>query len=67
MRDERCLQRMQAFALGYSLNRRDLSAVMHDCERQAREYALAVEQHGTGAAGALVATFFGSGEVERFA
>ena len=66
MFQERLLQRMQ-FAVSKALDGRDLAAVLHHGEREARIDAPPVEQHRAGAALAVVATLLGSGQVEMVA
>jgi hypothetical protein len=45
----------------------DIGAVLHDCQRQARDNPPPVDQHGAGAELAVVTAFFCTGEVEIFA
>ena len=65
--DERPLQRVQLAVLGESLDRDHLCAVVRDGERQAGVDAAAIEQHGAGAALAVVAALLGAGEPELLA
>jgi hypothetical protein len=64
MLDEGLLQGMKRASLRQAFDRRDLCAILHDREREARVDAPAVEQNGTGAALAVVAALFGPGNVE---
>src|SRR5438128_1184605 len=50
-----------------SLDRGDLSAVMHGGQCQAGDDALAIDENGAGPASALVATLLRPGEIECFA
>ena len=67
MVDERLLQRMQRAVVRQAFDRGDLRAIVHDGERQARIDAPAVDQHGAGAALALIAALFRAGQVEMLA
>ena len=67
MLDEGGLQRMQRFAVGEPLDRRDRLAVMHHRQRQAGIDAAAVDQHRAGAALAVVAALLRAGEREMLA
>ena len=67
MVDERLLQRVQFFARGQALDRRDVVAVLHDGEREAGVDAAAVQQHRARAALAVVAALLGAGEAGAFA
>ena len=64
MLDEGLLQRMQRASLGQAFDCRDLRTVFHDRQREARVDPPAIDQHGAGAALAVVAALFGPGEVE---
>ena len=57
MLDEGGLHRMQRFAVGEAFDRGDRLAVVHDRQRQAGIDAPSVQQHGAGAALAVVAAF----------
>ena len=65
--DERLLQRMQRSSLRQPLDRRDLSAVLHDRERQAGIDPPTVDQHRAGAALPVVAALLCSGQAETIA
>ena len=67
MIDEGLLQRMQRAVLRKPLDRGDACAILHDRQRQAGNNAPAVDQHGAGAALALVATLFRAGQIEMLA
>src|SRR5262245_10951181 len=67
MVDERLLQRMQRALGRETLNCGDLRTVVHDGKRQARIDAPPVNEHGTGAALALIAAFFRPGQVQMLA
>src|SRR5262245_41886089 len=67
MVDERLLQRMQRALGRETLNRGDLGTIAHDGKRQARIDAPPVNEHGAGAALALIAAFFGSRQVQMLA
>ena len=64
MRDEGLLQRMQRAALRQALDGRDMRAVLHDSQRQARIDPPAIDQNRARAALAVVAAFLGSGQIE---
>ena len=64
MVDEGLLQRMKRAALRQTLDRRDLRAVLHDRQREARIDPPAIDQNGAGAALAVIAALFGPGQVE---
>jgi hypothetical protein len=64
MLDEGLLQRMQRASLGQAFDRRHLRTVFHDRQREARVDPPAIDQHGAGAALAVVATLFGPRKVE---
>ena len=61
MLDEGGLHRMQRFAVGQAFDGGDRLAVVHDRERQAGIDAPSVQQHGAGAALAVVAAFLRAG------
>src|ERR1043165_7179513 len=66
--DEGGLQGVESVVAGKTFDGDDLlPAAVHDGEREAGVVAPAVDQHGAGAARALVATLLGSGEVEVLA
>src|SRR5438552_10318512 len=65
--DEGRLQWIQLLTLCDALDRGDIGAVVHHRERQTRNDAPAVEEDGAGAAGTLVATLLGAGQVQRLA
>src|SRR6266851_479496 len=67
VRDERRLHRMQGAGLSDTFYRRDLVALVHHGEAQARVHPPAVDMHGAGAALAVVAAFLGAGQVNGFA
>ena len=67
MLDERLLQRVQRAAGGQAFDRGDRAALVLHRQRQARQDALAVDQHRAGAAGALVAALLGAGEMQVLA
>ena len=54
-------------ALGEPFDGGDLAAFMHDRECQAGVGRVAVDQHGAGAALAVIAALLGAGQVEAFA
>ena len=59
-----CCSGCSALALRETFDRRDLRAVLHDREREARIDPPPVDQNGAGAALAVVAALLGAGEVE---
>src|SRR5262249_57395682 len=65
--DEGALERMQGVTLGETLDRRDLRAILHDRQREARKHAAAVDEHRAGPALAVIAAFLGSRQVELVA
>ncbi len=67
MVDEGLLQGMQRAVRRQTLDGGHLRAVLHDGERQAGVDAPAVDQHGAGAALAVIAALFGAGQVEMVA
>src|SRR5262249_38507198 len=67
MVDERLLQRMQRALGRETLNRGYLRTVVHDGKRQARIDAPPVNEHGAGAALALIAAFFRPRQVQMLA
>ena len=58
---------MRLLLLAKPLHRSDLAAVVHHGQRQAGIDALAIDQHGAGAALAAVAALLGAGQVQHFA
>jgi hypothetical protein len=64
MLDEGLLQRMQLACLRQAFDGRDLRAVLHHRQGQARIDAPAVEEDGAGAALAVIAALLRPGEVE---
>ena len=67
MVDEGLLQGMQRAVLRQALDGGHLGAVLHDGERQAGIDPPAVDQHGAGAALAVIAALLGAGQVEMVA
>jgi|tagenome__1003787_1003787.scaffolds.fasta_scaffold20273636_2 hypothetical protein len=67
MADERLLHRMQAAGGRQPFDGGRLPILALGRERQARQHALAVEQHRTGAARALVAALLRAGQLELVA
>ena len=67
MVDECLLQWVQRAIGREAFDGGDLRAVLHDRERQAGIDAPAVNQHGAGAALAVIAALFCAGEVEMIA
>src|SRR6185503_20028603 len=61
------LERMQLTASRDSLDSRHLAAVCLDAEHQAGGHDASVENHGAGAAVAVVAAFLAAGEPDNFA
>ena len=64
MRHERHLQRMQPLALRQPLDRHDLPPLILDRQCEAAIDPLAIDQHGAGPAGALVAALLGARQSE---
>jgi len=64
---ERHLHRVQDVSLREAFDGSNLAALLHDGERQTGVDADAVNDYGAGAALAVVAAFFGAGEVEVLA
>jgi hypothetical protein len=64
MRDESGLHRMELIATRDALDREHIGAVMTYREGQAGVDAAAIDQHGTGAALAAVASFLAAGQIE---
>src|SRR5262249_17297918 len=64
MLDERLLQGVQGVSFCKSLDGDNPRPLLHDRKREAGIDAPPVDQHGAGAALAVVAAFFGSGEIE---
>src|SRR6185295_11781240 len=58
---------MQCVRRTETLDRRDLIAIVHEGEVEAREHALTVDMDRTRAALPMIATFLGAGEHNRFA
>src|SRR5262249_23250957 len=67
MVDERLLQRMPRALCRDALDRGCLRSVVHDGKRQARIGAPPVDEHGAGAALALIAAFFRPRQVQMLA
>ena len=67
MVDERLLQRMQRAVRRQSLDGGDLGAVLHDRQREAGIDPPPVDQHGAGAALAVIAALLGAGQIEMVA
>ena len=65
--DERFLQRVELAFFREPLDRRDLRAVMHQREREAREHALPTDHDGACAALTVIAALLRSREVEPVA
>ena len=55
MIDEGLLHRMEFSVLGQAFDGRDIRAILHDGQGQARQYPPAVDQHRTGTALTLIA------------
>jgi hypothetical protein len=66
MVDEGLLQGMQQAVRGQPFDGRDFGTVLHDGEGQAGDDTPSVDQHGAGAASAVVAPLLCSGEIEIF-
>jgi len=64
MVDEGLLQRMQRPIPRKGFDRRDLRALVHDRKGQAGIDAPPIEEHGAGAALALIAALLRAGQVE---
>src|SRR5262249_43687790 len=64
MLDEGLLQRVKRASLRQAFDGRDPRAIVHNRQREARIDAPALEENGAGAALAVVAPLFRSGEVE---
>jgi hypothetical protein len=63
MLDEGALQSMHSGRISNSLYRRDCSAPILHRESEARDYALAFDQHSACAACAMVTALLGTGKV----
>jgi hypothetical protein len=64
--DEGLLKQMQRSVLGQPFDCRDLGAVFHDRQRQARVDPPAVDENGARAALTVIASFLGTGETDVF-
>ena len=64
MLDEGLLQRMQRASLRQALDRRDLRAVLHHRQGEARIDSPAIDQNRAGPALTVIATLLRAGEIE---
>ena len=67
MLDERGLHRMHVLRRAEPLDGGDVVSLMHDHQRQTGVDPASVDDHRAGTTLAVVATLFGTGEVEMFA
>jgi hypothetical protein len=65
--EERLLHRMQLFALGHTLDGRDLTPLGRHRQLQAGDGPASVQQHGAGTALPLVAALLGAGQIQALA
>ncbi len=65
--DKRSLHRMQLFAVRESFDRRNLVALVDDCECKTRIHAATIDQNRARAALAVIASLFGTRQMQSLA